>query len=430
MDLNELEGLLENVISDQTSTEECRKRFERHLGTIETCGEDWLERRFLRIKNYVRTCLMTIIEEGKAGEGEYAGKLDRLQHLINQVSKSEAFGLVERSRAKIRKTIPVLRQTDKYTLVFERKLGQEIDEVTLERMVNAALKDDREEILAIGETLTDEQQIQYYDGMNIINHRRAVYAHKLYEAARRMRKPELYPAALRKMGTATVFTREDMIAYSNIARKLQDPVHMGVALKKLEQYLDFTDELVSYALTAKKLGDAEAMAKAMNKLKRNLNDTDRLNTFASLSRASRHQEHLDAAMEKLETKLDKPECLTTYAAIARDANDTEKLEKVLPLLEEQSGDPVCLTMFGSIARRLRDAAATQKSLELLERFVATDIYCLTTYAQNAIAMNDWKRKGRAMMELKRHLDDPICGQLYLKIAESGERQSIVEAPAA
>ena len=421
---------MENVISDQSSTEDCRRRFERQLGTIETHGEEWVERRFMRVKNHFRLCLMGIIEEVKTDDEDYTAKLDELQHLINQVSKNEAFGLIERSHAKIRKTIPELRETDKYKMMFERRFGLEIGEDIVERMVIAALKDNKEEVIAIGETLNDEQQLQYYDAMSIINHRRAIYGRKFYEAAQRRRKTELYPAALRKMATATVFTREDMIAYSSIARKLEDPVHMGVALKKLERYLDFPDELVSYAQTAKRLGDKEAMAKALEKLRWNLGNAELLNTFATLARASGNRKHLDTATEKLEAKLDRPECLTTYAAIARDANDTEKLEKVLPLLEQRSGDVMCLTMYGSIARRLRNVSATQKSLENLERFITTDIYCLTTYAQNAISLNDRKRKERAMMELKEHLDDPICQKLYLRIAESGESQSIVEAPAA
>lgn len=430
MDLNELEGLLENVISDQTSTEECRRSFERQLGTIETHGDEWLERRFMRVKNHFRLCLMGIIEEGKTNDGDYTAKLDQLQHLINQVSRSQASGLIQRSRAKIRKTIPELRETDTYAMIFERRFGLELGEDILERMTSAAVKDDKEEVIAIGETLNDEQQLKYYDAMGIINHRRAVYTAKFYEAAHRLRQKDLYPLALKKIASATVFTREDMICYNTIARKLDDRIHMELALKKLERYLDFTDELVSYAQTAKKLGDKDAMAKAVAKLGRNLNDAERLNTFASLARASRDQKHLDTAMAKLEGKLNNPECLTTYAAIARDANDAEKLEKALPLLERHYGDPVCVTMYGSIARRLKNAGAVQKSLELLEPFIADDIYCLTTYAKNAISLNDWRRKGRAMIELKKHLDDPICKVLYLKIAESGQQNSIIEAPAA
>lgn len=355
--IEELSLQTRDIVSDDNSTVNCRRKFEHLLGELEQQGEKRIERIFLRIKKSIRESLLQLADQN-GNNSEYAEKLRALQHAVNGVSKKEAFDVIRSIRQLLRKSIPDLHKEDikaqreKNVIArFEGRLPRE----TIDRIVRAMETGCHEELLAIGKEIPLALKTPYYEMLSDFYPDFAIYTVKFAKSY--------------------FYNERD----KNRTRQTQKKV-----LEKLGRNSD-PHVATLYATLARRQSDKEMMGRAAPLLQKSLHD---------------------------------PYCLTSYAAISGDLEREDDMEEAISLLEKNLDNPHCLTIYARIARMQRDHARMQIALEKLESQLH-DPMCLSAYAKLAIAMKSRRAQTVAALELKKDLQrDGSFEALYIQLAEA------------
>jgi tetratricopeptide (TPR) repeat protein len=424
MDLQEFEGLVASAITDEQSTEPCRRRFEKKLADLEQRGEQYVERTFTRQKKFFAE-MIRLAMDGKSDAGaeakeNHSDRLDRLSSKVRSVPKTDAFSLIQSCRRLIRMQIPEFKRRDDVEKLVAAKFAGMFSGRDREMLLRCLVERDIPGLFLLAANLFEDRETVYFEILADEFPEDKSLARKFAHLALSRRKD--YQKALEKLYRLNPETPADIELYATVARKAGSGLHMKNSLYLLENHLDEKDCLIAFALNADKIQDRGAMTTALEKLEDDRNDLRCLTIYSKLARKTRDTWRMEIAIDDLQQNLPDPHCLCQFAALAKDFGDKAKMEIAMMHLVDHLDDVKCLTIYAGIARFLDDRPEMERCLILLEPHIDKDEYCLSTFASIARNLQDERRSIIALSRLKKHLGNPRQKKLYVSVADrSGGR---------
>jgi hypothetical protein len=417
MDLNQLEGLLNSVITDRHSTENCRRHFETMLADLEEKGPIYTVNAFKSVKNRIRTGIRAVIDPKNQRAEDYNRKLNELQHRVNGVSKTEIYSVITNARTHLRNSIPEFRITDRAYIIVTDLLPA-ISENELDDILEAILINDIPAIFRFTKFLDLAQQFKFFRELADLLPDSEIYTQRCITIAFDTGNKRYIDETIARIESSPAITADQANTYSYIARSLHDKKLMEKALKYLFPYLETPCCLTNFAITTRKLGDRQAIKTSIARLRTKLTNPRNLTLYAGMTRTLKDENLMAEALGLLGSHLDDPACLTSYAALAKDLHDVGAMQKALPLLERHLGDRKCLSIYATVARELDDQPRIKKSMDAMRLIMDSDKVCAVNYALSAHCTGDAESVTAAMISLKKILDEDSRNTgLYISLAE-------------
>lgn len=424
MDIQEFEGLVVSAITDEQSTEPCRRKFEKKLADLEQRGEQYVERTFTRQKKFFAEMIGLAMDgknyEDTEGTESHAARLNALSSKVRSVPKTGVFSLIQSCRRLIRMQIPEFKRRDDIEKLVATNFTGMFSPRDEETLLRCMMERDIPGLFLLAANLFEDQEMAYFEMLADEFPEDKPLSRKFAHLALSRRKD--YQKALEKLYRLNPETTADVELYATVARKAGNGLHMKNSLYLLEGHLDEKDCLIAFALNADKIQDQGAMTTAMEKLEDNRSDLQCLTIYSKLARKTRDAWRMEIAIDDLQRNLNDPHCLCQFAALAKDFGDTAKMEIAMMHLVDHLDDVKCLTIYAGIARFLDDRREMERCLILLEPHIDKDEYCLSTFASIARNLQDERRSIIALSRLKKHLENPRQKKLYVSVADrSGGR---------
>lgn len=421
MDIQEFEGLVASVITDERSTEPCRRKFEKKLADLEQRGEQYVERTFARQKKYFAEMIRLALDEKCDVEDEATEKqsahLDALRAKVKSIPKADAFSLIQSCRRLIRMQIPEFKRQDRLKNLVAAKFSGLFSQRDTEMLLRYMVERDIPGLFVLAANLFEDREMAYFEVLSDEFPKDQSLVRKFAHLALSRRKN--YGKALEKLYGLDPETPADIELYATLARKAGSGLHMKNSLYLLESHLDEKDCLIAFALNANKIQDVRAVTTALEKLEDARSDLQCLTIYSKLARKTKDTWRMEISIDDLQQNLEDPHCLCQFAALAKDFGDKAKMEIAMMHLVEHLDDVKCLTIYAGIARFLDDRREMERCLILLEPHIEKDEYCLSTFASIARNLRDERRSIMALSRLKKYLGNPRQEKLYLSLADRG-----------
>jgi len=382
MDINEIEGLVNSIITDEKSTEDCRRAFEKNLARLESKGANFVDRTFLRHRNFFRDAVFGITQQNDAPTDDQATKLKLLANSLNSVSKADAFALIQRSRSRLRKQIPELKRHDEIETIVTKNLG-ELSSNEQSELISLMEEGNFEALYSFGKQHFPSQRIKYYTALSEAFPEEIAIERKLIGTltmiGRQTNDIKMLEQALEKISRLPIENDEDIVMYADLAFQTKNRTHMEKTIVLLEPLRDKIS-IILYAMTAKELKNDEAMTTALEKMEDDRKDISILVNYGNLARIMKDTYRMEIAMNELEAHIDNDEhALIQYAALAKDLRDETKMETAMFYLVDHLNNIRCLTIYATIVNYLNDQTEMKRCMKLLKPLFDENIICTQVY---------------------------------------------------